>query len=579
MSFRQFLEILAPGYLSANLFRAELICVLVVFVAAVLRPQTGIQYFYRAEQVLGRIANSRRLSLVIVGVSVLILRGLLLPFVPIPVPHFLDEYSYLLAADTFSHGRLANETHPMWQHFESVFIGHRPTYHSMHPPMQGFILAVGQVLTGVPWVGVLMSAALMCVSLCWMLQAWLPPRWALMGGLLAVLRLGVFSDWVNSYWGGAHSAIGGALVFGALPRLIRTQKKRYAYTLGIGFAILANSRPLEGMFLFVMVGGALLWWTFNRKIPYWKDAIPSILFPLTCVLGSTLVFMGYYNWRVFGDVFTPPYQLNRIEYGPAPVFIWQNPPSTVPNYRHESLKRFYIDYELKQSYEASRSWPGAGIRGLRKIGIIASFYLGPVLTLPFLMVPWVVFHPRLRLVVFVLVAMMVIFMTYVWFFPQYTAPLACLIYVLLLQAIRILRSWKWQGRRAGLLIARSIPAICLIMFIARVEASVIGQRPSSPGWNWFSSWPGNLSRAKVVKHLESTDEKHLVIVRCASDCDYHRDWIHNLANIDDAKVVWAREINEKADQELIKYFRGRRVWLLRTNREPVKIVPHPLDSK
>ena len=79
---------------------------------------------------------------------VLIGRLILFRDVPPPKPLIQDEFSYLLAGDTFASFRLTNPPHPFWEHFETIHVLMRPTYMSKYPPMQGIILAFGQLILG-----------------------------------------------------------------------------------------------------------------------------------------------------------------------------------------------------------------------------------------------------------------------------------------------------------------------------------------------------------------------------------------------------------------------------------------------
>jgi hypothetical protein len=158
--------------------------------------------FRAVEGAFSRFAAHRTLAIAALFLAVIAVRVSLLPRLPVPTPGIADEHSYLLLGDTLAHGRLANPTHPMWISFETFHEIEKPVYASMYPPGQGFVLAIGELL-GNPWVGVLLSGAAMCAAILWMLQAWLPPRWALLGALLAAVKLTVASYWMNSYWAGS----------------------------------------------------------------------------------------------------------------------------------------------------------------------------------------------------------------------------------------------------------------------------------------------------------------------------------------------------------------------------------------
>lgn len=119
-------------------------------------------------------------------------------------------------------GRLTNPPHPLPQFFESMHVLSRPTYASKYQPGQALFLALGQVLFGHPFYGVVISVGLLVAAICWMLQAWVPPGWALAGGLYSLLTFFCGHYWMESYWGGAVAAFASACCWALIDALRAT---------------------------------------------------------------------------------------------------------------------------------------------------------------------------------------------------------------------------------------------------------------------------------------------------------------------------------------------------------------------
>jgi hypothetical protein len=62
-----------------------------------------------------------------------------------------------------------------------------------------------------------------------------------------------------------------------------------------------------------------------------------------------------------------------------------------------------------------------------------------------------------------------------------------------------------------------------------------------------------------------------VIVRYAPDHNVHNEWVYNSARIDESEIVWARDMGNAANRELLDYFHDRKVWLLEPDAVPLKL--------
>jgi hypothetical protein len=506
---------------------------------------------------VGRVARNRWLAITAVGLTSLALSTGLGLLVRLPQPSVHDEFSYLLAGDTFAHGRLTNPTHPMWEHFETFHVIQQPTYASKYPPAQGLALALGQKVGASPILGVWISTALACAAVCWMLYAWLPPRWALTGALLTALHP-VVIEWSQCYWGGSVALGGGALVLGALGRMLRDSHGYYGVVMALGMAVLANSRPYEGAILSSLVVGALLWRLMTHRLP--DRHLGAMLAAFLAVLLLAGAATAFYNFRVTGHPLRLPYQVHEATYGITPLFIWQRP-RPEPPYRHEVLRDFHVNLETVpyRHQDSLKGWLSATWGKYSDLVVLhfPTSFRFLLLGILGLTIPVAVRKdPALRLILLLLVGFIAgtlpaIFMSY-----RYTAPAVGLLFVLVLRALRHVRLWRWRGRHLGRSLVRVALVACVIGFVVTTIRIVT---PTAEGLD-LRQWAAN--RAATIESLKQQGGQHLIVVRYGPRHSSHQEWVYNEADIDHSRVVWAREMDPARNRRLLEYFKNRQAWLL-----------------
>lgn len=503
--------------------------------------------------------------------SILLLMGVLAAGVNLalialypPAPRIHDEFSYLLAADTFACGRVTNPTHPHWPHFETMHVIQQPSYASKYPPAQGLLLAAARLITGSEIVGVCVSTGLAAAACVWMLLVWFPKRWAALGGLLVALHPGIQLQWGLSYWGGALAMIAGALVVGGAARLAQQRGPLLAPAtlFATGAILLAITRPFEGFVLTltasIVVGVA---WVQRRSVP-WRQLGLQAALPI-CLLGAAGVSgLLAYNAAVTGHPLRMPYQVHEAEYGATPLFLWQTADKD-KTYRSDALRRYHLAasmwwFDQQQTLDGLvkfKSW-------LMRSSL--EFFLPAPVALTLLAVGWTRRRELWPWIAAGLATWAAACLT-VWMFPHYLAPIAPLMILLVvagLRSFRTLESRLAPGRRW---ITPALVGLQMLVF-----ATAAYDKVTEPKTNWSHSRP------LFVQGLEKTPGDDLVFVRYSPDHNVHDEWVYNRADIDAASIVWARELSPAEDAALIDYFQDRKVWVLHADESPLRLMPYEL---
>jgi hypothetical protein len=113
-----------------------------------------------------------------------------------------------------------------------------------------------------------------------------------------------------------------------------------------------------------------------------------------------------------------------------------------------------------------------------------------------------------------------------------------------------------------------LPAVCEFALLFAIVLQVcIVQRDRHPDDFQMQDEVNDPFRRTVEQELDAQPGQHLVLVRYSANHNSANEYVYNRANIDAAKIVWAREIPGMDLSPLLRYFGSRDVWVFEPDRD------------
>ncbi len=536
------------------LYRVEAVLVVVALLVSLAWPKERPAPFARLDGALDGLRGRYWLQTLIVLAFAIGLRAMLLPILGPPPMFGVDEFSQLFQAQTFALGRLANPTHPLFPFFESIYVNQTPSVASMYFPGRGVPLLLGLLVADLPWLGIWLSMVLLAVATAWMLRAYVSETLALLGALLLVIRFGVLSTMINTHYGAGYIALGGVLVLGAFPRLLKKARWSDAILFGLGLLILMTGRPFEGFFFALPFLAAIAWKLLGFARQREFQPILRIALPIALLTGAGAGLMLSYNAAATGDPLLDAYTHNRQSYAHVSPF-WFGELENYPEARPAAqINTFFL-------HEPTEADSGAIRLMWLKIKSILNFFFGPVLIIPLILGFFCAFRYPITLAS--TATLMFAFSLSTWTSANYIAPGLGLLWIFVMLGFGQLHKWRLSGRPSGAVLASLLPVIAVVSLAIPLVGLLAGAKGEEP----YFTRPccavlTETPRSRIEQQLLTSPGKDLVLYRFDPDRDFSGvNIVSNEPDIDRAPIIWAHDLGP-ANRKLLDYYPDRRVWLV-----------------
>jgi hypothetical protein len=273
-----------------------------------------------------------------------------------------------------------------------------------------------------------------------------------------------------------------------------------------------------------------------------------------------------------------PYQLSQYEYGVPAALTFQ--PNPVPH--GDLTAEQQMDYRMQRAFHGNNTDTLSTylLRLEFRVRYYRFFFLAPLyLALP-------LFFTSIRRFPFLWVtATLVVFTLGINFFPayqlHYAAACTCLYILVAITGLQRLSTLQIHGRPAGRGAARILLFLCAAHFVFWYGLHLFERSGVSQALLPYETWDAinhqnPQRRIFVNRELEKIPGQLLVFVRYNyPQHPFQDEWVYNRADIDNARIVWARDLGSEEDQKLLGHYPHRMAFVLEPDVRPPQLSSYP----
>ncbi|PYT23974.1 MAG: hypothetical protein DMG58_26935, partial [Acidobacteria bacterium] len=373
----------------------------------------------------------------------------------------------------------------------------------------------------------------------------------------------------------SRGLLSSSLVFGAVPRLLESKPRerwlaREAILLGIGLTVQWLTRPYECILLVACV--LVYFLPALRKPDEARKLARAVTVVVLMMLPAAAITL-LQNKQAAGSWTTLPYMLSRYQYGVPTTFTTQ--PNPVPH--RELTPPQQLEYRMQVSFHGDPAETVSRFLGRLeyRVRFYRFFFFAP------LYLALAAFLLALREWRFAWVAVCLLIFAlgvnfYPFFFPHYIATVTCLFLLASVTGLERLSRLTIRSLPTGPEAAQLILLLCAAHFLFWYGLHLFDQQPFSMALRQYETWDAinhgdPAGRAAIQKALAEVPGKQLVVVRYWPQHIFQQEWVYNAADVDGARVVWARDLGTDENDKLRRYYPDRTIWLLEPDARPPKL--------